>query len=315
MHEALVQPALGVPRTAEPELRGSEEAFTLIELMVVLLIIAILLAIAIPTFLGVTSSANDRAAQANGTNAVHEAVAAFENNSQTYNSVTLTKSAPEFNWNNDSAGSGANLVSATGNTVSYWIGDSGASGDGMALILATYAKGTNTCWYLVNLEANPANAGAGIVGDAQSFIQTSGATTGGTFYAHSTGTDCQASLADPPYIWGTSWGTAGNNGSTSGGGSTTTTSDPDTYNCTGATGPCISGISPESGGPGTTFTLTGVNLGTCALPVPLQLPVGGVITSTQVPFQAPSHAPGTHSVSLVCFPTGTNALTFTITGG
>ncbi len=35
----------------------AEGGFTLIELMVVLLIIAILLAIAIPTFLGVTSSA------------------------------------------------------------------------------------------------------------------------------------------------------------------------------------------------------------------------------------------------------------------
>ena len=33
--------------------------------MVVLLILAILLAIAIPTFLGVTKSANDRAAQSN----------------------------------------------------------------------------------------------------------------------------------------------------------------------------------------------------------------------------------------------------------
>jgi len=40
-----------------------EQGFTLIELMVVLLIMAILLAVAIPTFLGVTSSAHNRAAQ------------------------------------------------------------------------------------------------------------------------------------------------------------------------------------------------------------------------------------------------------------
>jgi len=43
--------------------RESEEGFTLIELMVVVLIIAILLAIAIPTFLGAQNRAKDRSAQ------------------------------------------------------------------------------------------------------------------------------------------------------------------------------------------------------------------------------------------------------------
>src|SRR5256885_16114226 len=50
--------------------RQSEEGFTLIELMVVVLIIAILLAIAIPTFLGARSRAQDRAAQSNLRNAL-----------------------------------------------------------------------------------------------------------------------------------------------------------------------------------------------------------------------------------------------------
>src|SRR5437868_8214385 len=40
-----------------------EQGFTLIELMVVVLIIAILIAIAIPSFLGTRNRANDRAAQ------------------------------------------------------------------------------------------------------------------------------------------------------------------------------------------------------------------------------------------------------------
>jgi type IV pilus assembly protein PilA len=43
----------------------TDEGFTLIELMVVVLIIAILLAIAIPTFLGARARAQDRAAQSN----------------------------------------------------------------------------------------------------------------------------------------------------------------------------------------------------------------------------------------------------------
>jgi type IV pilus assembly protein PilA len=47
-----------------------EDGFTLIELMVVVLIIAILLAIAIPTFLGAQDRARDRGAQSNLRNAI-----------------------------------------------------------------------------------------------------------------------------------------------------------------------------------------------------------------------------------------------------
>jgi type IV pilus assembly protein PilA len=45
--------------------QNSEDGFTLIELMVVVLIIAILIAIAIPSFLGARQTANNRAAQSN----------------------------------------------------------------------------------------------------------------------------------------------------------------------------------------------------------------------------------------------------------
>src|SRR2546423_1316347 len=50
--------------------RDEDHGFTLIELMVVVLIIAILLAIAIPTFLGSRQKAQDRAAQSNLRNAL-----------------------------------------------------------------------------------------------------------------------------------------------------------------------------------------------------------------------------------------------------
>ena len=66
-----------------------EEGFTLIELMVVVLIIAILLAIAIPTFLGARERANNRAAQSSLRNALTAAKTIYTD-SQDYTSATAT---------------------------------------------------------------------------------------------------------------------------------------------------------------------------------------------------------------------------------
>ena len=66
--------------------REDEEGFTLIELMVVVLIIAILLAIAIPTFLGARNSANARSAQSNLRNAL-TAEQSYWTNNQTFDTT------------------------------------------------------------------------------------------------------------------------------------------------------------------------------------------------------------------------------------
>lgn len=55
---------------SEEHLARDERGFTLIELMIVVLIIAILLAISIPTFLGAQNRARDRSAQSDLRNAV-----------------------------------------------------------------------------------------------------------------------------------------------------------------------------------------------------------------------------------------------------
>ena len=62
------------------EQRQSEEGFTLIELMVVVLIMGILMAIAIPTFLATQGSAHDVGAKSNATNALTNEKAYYADN-------------------------------------------------------------------------------------------------------------------------------------------------------------------------------------------------------------------------------------------
>ena len=71
-----------------------EEGFTLIELMVVVLIIAILLAIAIPSFLGARGKAQDRAAQSNARNAL-TAEKTYYTDNQVYTDVPANMTAIE----------------------------------------------------------------------------------------------------------------------------------------------------------------------------------------------------------------------------
>ena len=72
----------------QKRLKQEESGFTLIELLIVLVIIGILLAIAVPSYLGFKDRANNTAASANVRSAI-PAVEAFYADNGTYVGMTI----------------------------------------------------------------------------------------------------------------------------------------------------------------------------------------------------------------------------------
>ena len=119
--------------------RDKEEGFTLIELMVVLLIIAILLAIAIPTFLGARNTANARSTQENLRNALTAEQTNWTSN-QTM-STSLGNIEPALTWETSAPVKGAADVWAT--TYNFGSTTAVTTGSSDSVLLVGFAKDNN----------------------------------------------------------------------------------------------------------------------------------------------------------------------------
>jgi type IV pilus assembly protein PilA len=159
-------------------LNHDDNGFTLIELMVVVLIIAILIAIAIPTFLGARSRAQDKQAQSNLRNAL-TAEKTFYTDSQIY-TVTTTDLTPIESSLDYSTDKGA---------VRGVVPEELATG-GQAVVLRSWSSSGNTFCLMDVVATLPAPG-------------FHGKTAAGTYYAKVAGTASGAACGTATY--GSSW--------------------------------------------------------------------------------------------------------------
>ena len=134
--------------------KNEEEGFTLIELMVVVLIMGILMAIAIPTFLSTRGAANDASAKSDATNAFTNEKAYYSSNLQFLDTTTNADNGPSL----DSTLPWGNPTTAGSEAVAAYV-SSVTPGTNNAVLIAASSK-SGHCFYIADVE----QANSSIVG-------------------------------------------------------------------------------------------------------------------------------------------------------
>jgi len=139
----------------------------MVELMVALLVLSILLAIAIPTFLGTTSAADDRSAQSNLNTALTDAKVQFQNGGQTYfvggvqdpAGLSTALIAAQLSLTFKAGSTGTSTAQGSSGTLSDISVSVSADGDG--LVMAAYSVPGN-CFYVIDNTQSLSGASAAV---------------------------------------------------------------------------------------------------------------------------------------------------------